>query len=356
MGRVRAYVVVAPGLESLALDELRSIGVTARPSVSTGGIEVDMTTRQLYAAHRWSRIATRVLVRVAAGPARTFEELEALVASVGWEAYLRPDDTVAVHAASQASRLYHEGAIVERVLRVLGRADGADTDGARVYLRLDRNRATISVDASGASLHHRAWRQGGHAAPLRPTIAAAMMRAAGHDGARPVIDPMTGSGTIAIEAALAAAHRPHDRAFAFRTWPSFEPGTWASVNAPAAEVPPPAAIVAADRDAGAVEVALANVSAAGVDGLVTVERAALNGQHWPGEPSLVVCNPPYGRRLGDRDALRDLYAALGSRVAEGGHALCLLSADDRLARATGLDLTERFATTNGGIPVRCWST
>jgi putative N6-adenine-specific DNA methylase len=355
MGRVRAYVVVAPGLETLAADELRSIGVTGKVSVTRGGIEADMTTRQMYAVHRWARISTRVLVRVAAGPARTFDELEALVASIGWDDYLAADDPVAVHAASQASRLYHEGAIAERVLGVLGRT--ADTEGSRVYLRLDRNRATISVDASGASLHHRGWRQAGHAAPLRPTIAAAMLRAVGSDCTTPVVDPMTGSGTIAIEAALIAAGRPHERAFAFQRWPSFEPGTWASVSAPVvARATVPAPIVAADRDAGAVETARGNVVAAGVDGLVTVDRSALNGQRWPVEPSLVVCNPPYGRRLGHREGLRDLYAALGRRIADGGHTLGLLTADDRLARATGLELTERFATTNGGIAVRCWST
>ena len=199
----------------------------------------------------------------------------------------------------------------------------------------------------------RGWRSIAHAAPLRPTLAAAMLRAAGYDGTVHVVDPMTGSGTIAVEAAAVALGRPNDRPFACTSWPSFEPGTWASASVARPGPTNPAPVTAADRDAGAVEAARAHAAAAGVDTLLTVEHAALSAQRWPTEPSLVACNPPYGRRVGGRD-LRDLYAALGARVSDGGHRLCLLAADDRLARATGIDLAVAFSTTNGGIGVRCW--
>jgi putative N6-adenine-specific DNA methylase len=360
VGRVRVFVVVAPGLERVAADELRSLGVRGRMPSTRGGIEVEFTTRQLYLVHRWSRIATRVLVRVESGPARTFDEIESLVATIAWDAYLRDGGVdgggVAVHVASQASRLYHEGAIAERVLRVMARP--ADPDGQRVYVRVDRNRATISIDASGASLHHRTWRTVTHAAPLRPTLAAAMLRIAGYDGTRPVVDPMTGSGTIAIEAASIALALPHDRDFAFQRWPSFETGTWASVTAsdPSAPERTSARVFAADRDEGTVAAARVHAAAAGVGELVSIESAPLTRQRWPEQRALVVCNPPYGRRIGERHELSDLYAALGNRVAASGHELCLLAADDRLVRATGLELVEQFATTNGGIGVRCWAT
>lgn len=349
-------MVVAPGLESFAVDELRALGVTARTSVGRGGVEVELSVRQLYAVHRWSRVATRVLVRVAGGRARQFHELEDLVGSVDWGRFVAAGAPVAVHASSQGSRLYHEGAIVERVARQLGRPLGPD--GQRVYLRVDHDRVTLSVDASGASLHHRGWRReehGAHAAPVRATIAAAMIRAAAYDGSVPLIDPMTGSGTIAVEGASVALRRPQERAFAFQSWPAFEPGTWASVSAPGPVTADATVVYAADRDEGAVRLASVNARAAGVDALVRTEHAPLTAQRWPDTAGVVVCNPPYGRRLGDVSSLRDLYAALGRRVAEGGHRLYLLAADERLARATGLELAECFATSNGGIAVRCWT-
>lgn len=352
MATHRAFVVMAPGLEQVAVDELRALGVGGRVTRTRGGLETDLTTRQLYAAHRQCRVPTRVLVRLATDTCRRFDELERLVGSIDWGRYLPDGAPVAVHAASQSSALYHEGAIVERVAAVLGRP--VDDGGQRVHVRLSRDKATVSIDATGESLHRRGWRTAAHAAPLRATIAAAMLRVGGYDGSQPLIDPMTGSGTIAIEAASIALRRPIDRTFAFRQWPSFEPGTWASVCAPAPPRTADAApIIAADRDAGAVAMAREHAAAAGVADMIGFQQAALGAQQWPDTPGLVVCNPPYGHRLGDTSALRDLYAALGRRVAEGRHRLCILVADDRLVAATGLTLDERFATSNGGIAVRC---
>lgn len=351
MARLDAFVVVAPGLERLLADELRQIGVSGRLRVEKGGVEVGVTTRQLYAIHRWCRIGTRVLLRLATDATHRFDELEHLVGSVEWDSFLPAGEPVSLHVASQASKLYHEGAIAERVERVLDRP--VTEDGAGVYVRIDRNRATLSIDASGAPLHHRGWRTEIHAAPLRATLAAAMLRAAGHDGSCPLVDPMAGSGTIPIEAAVSALLMPNSREFAFQRWPSFEPGTWASVTAgrpdPEASIAP---ILAADRDAGAVAMIRAHLAASGVERHVAVQQAALAAQSWPDGPGLVVVNPPYGHRIGGAD-LRDLYATLGRRVGDGGHRLCVLTPDERLVRATGLDLVERFATSNGGIPVRC---
>jgi len=352
MSRHRAFLVVTPGLEQVAVDELRALGVGGRTTRTRGGVEVDLTTRQLYAAHRQCRVPTRVLVRLATDTCRRFDELERLITSIDWSRYLPDGEPVAVHAASQSSALYHEGAIVERVVAALGRP--IDDGGQRIHLRLSRDKATVSIDATGESLHRRGWRTAAHAAPLRATIAAAMLRVSGYDGSQPLIDPMTGSGTIAIEAASIALRRPIDRPFAFRQWPSFEPGTWASVCAPvAAATADTAPITAADRDAGAVATAREHAAAAGVTDAIGFQHAALGAQRWPESSGLVVCNPPYGHRLGDASALRDLYATLGRRVADGGHRLCVLVADDRLAVATGLTFHERFATSNGGIAVRC---
>lgn len=349
--RQRVFVVVAPGLESLAAAEVRELGTAGKPRVLRGGIEVDLTTRQLYALHRQATIPTRVLVRAARGSVTRFDELESLAGSVEWDRYLAPGTPVRVQAASHRSRLYHTVAITERVVQAIGRP--VEEGGQMISVRIAHDTATISVDASGEALHRRGWRDSGHAAPLRATIASAMLRAAGYDGDEPLVDPMCGSGTIAIEAARHVRRLAPERPFAFQQWPSFEAGTWASVCAPV-EGRDPAPILAADRDEGAVATARHHAERAHVADVVRFQHAPLDAQSWPDVASLVVCNPPYGTRIGDRDSLRNLYAALGNRVRAGGHRLCLLTGEDRLARATGLDLTESFATSNGGIPVRCW--
>lgn len=345
------FVVVAPGLEPVAATELAEVGIpTGRIRVQHGGLDVQATARQLYAIHHWARIPTRVLVRVATGTARRWDELQELIRSVDWAAYVGEGSPVELHVASHRSVLYHEGAIAERAEAALAHPTRKGAQG--VHIRIDRDRVVLSIDATGELLHRRGWRTEAHRAPLRTTLAAAMVRASRWDGASPLVDPMAGSGTIPIEAASWATGKPIERDFAFQQWPSFEPGTWASVRGAGRPDRLAHPVVAADRDAGSAEMIRTHVAAVGLEGRVLVQHAALAAQEWPSEPSIVVVNPPYGQRLGGRD-LRDLAATLGRRVTEGGHRLCLLSADERFSAATGLALDEVFATTNGGIKVRC---
>lgn len=358
------FVVVAPGLERLAAEELASIGIpAAKLRVQHGGIDLQATTRQLYALHRWARIPTRVLVRVATDTVRNWDELQALVRTVDWQAYLGAAPAgVELHVASHRSVLYHQGAIAERVSAVLGRPE--TKGGQAVHVRLDRDRAVVSVDASGQLLHRRGWRSETHRSPLRTTIAAAMVRASGWHGDATLVDPLAGSGTIAIEAAQWAAGRPIERPFAFQQWPSFEPGTWASVTGTGRPDALSAPVFAADRDAGAFAALERHVEGAGLIGRVTLAHAALAAQQWPAATTatagrtVVIANPPYGHRVGGTGTgdLRDLYATLGRRASDADARLVLLAADRRLADATGLELEELFLVDNGGIPVRCLAT
>ncbi len=363
MSRLPLFVVVAPGLERLAAAELASIGIpTGKVRAQHGGVEVQATTRQLYAIHRWARIPTRVLVRIATDTVRNWDELQVLIRSVDWQQYLRGGDGanasggIEVHVASHRSVLYHQGAIAERVVTALGHP--VVKGGQAVHVRLDRDRAMVSVDASGELLHRRGWRSESHRSPLRATIAAAMVRASGWDGTTPLIDPLAGSGTIAIEAALWAAGRPIDRPFAFQQWPSFEPGTWASVTGAARPDVLRAAVLVADRDAGAFAALERHLESSGLTDRVSAQHAALAAQQWPSADTgrlLVITNPPYGHRVGGtgKGDLRDLYATLGRRVSDTGARLVVLASDRRLADATGLDLEELFQVDNGGIPVSC---
>jgi putative N6-adenine-specific DNA methylase len=347
--------VCAPGLEAVLAEELQALGL--RPARATrGGVPFRARERGLYAANMWLRTASRVLVRVGTFRASTFADLERSAAALDWSPWLHDGIRPVFRVTSRASRLYHTGAIAERFERAVPSGDGTEQ---LVVVRVRNDMVTVSVDASGEHLHRRGWRLATAKAPLRETLAAAMVLASGWDRSGPLVDPMCGSGTIAIEAALLAQGRAPGggRDFAFRQWPSFQPGTWASVVADArkadeqATSAPPVTIVAADRDAGAAAATAENAARAGVTGWLDVRTASLSETiaALPEPAGWVLTNPPYGARVGGRD-LRDLYATLGT-VTAAGWRLGLLSADHKLAGHTGARLSERFRTDNGGIPV-----
>jgi putative N6-adenine-specific DNA methylase len=368
--RSECYAVCAPGLEALLAAELHGLGL--RPGrAGRGGVPFVASTRGLYAANLFLRTATRVLLRIASFEAASFAELAREARRVPWERWLGPDARVFWRVSSTASRLYHTGAIAERLAGavpatvVAGKAEEEDDDVAAdvqpLFARVERDRVTLSVDASGAPLFRRGWRQATAKAPLRETLAAAMILASGWDGATPFVDPLCGSGTVAVEAALfARGIAPgHGRAFAFQRWPSFEPGTWASAKGQAAaQAQPsrPVVVVASDRDPGAVRAATENARRAGVGDAVTVLHRPLSELEPPAAGTgggRLIANPPDGVRVQRGGDLRELYATLGRLVRERlpGWSVGLLVADPALAAATGLRLVPRFRTSNGGIRV-----
>jgi putative N6-adenine-specific DNA methylase len=237
-------------------------------------------------------------------------------------------------------------------------------------VRIDRNTVTISADSSGEALHRRAWRTDTVRAPLRTTMAAALLLGAGWDPTTSLVDPFCGSGTIGIEAALLARGLPPggDRPFAFQDWPDFEPGSWASVVAttkpqasPAAQAEPPAEpsgaaagprLLLADRDEAAVAAARANAERAGVaDDIEFATQVVSHLRARPG-PGLVASNPPYGKRLG-RDQMTGLYGRFGSVVRERlpGYGLALITSDPDLARAADGSLRPLHRFGHGGLSV-----
>ena len=335
--------------------ELEALGVrTDQPAPAR--VRFLATPRQLYAVCLRSAVASRVLVRVASFPARTFAELEREAAAVDWSPWTAGGGTF--RALAVKSRLYHSAAVAERLQRAVG------GPGATPFVvRLDHDQVTISADAGGEPLHRRGWRLETAKAPLRPTLAAAALQTVGWDGATPLLDPLCGSGTVAIEAAgLTAGLAPGRlRPFAFQSWPSFAPGTWASLQGElrAATRPPSATILAADRDAGACAATAANAERAGVK--VDVRHQPLSALEPPaGPPGWLVANPPWGGRTATRSGtdLRNLYAALGNVVRDRlpGWDVALLVADPRLARATGLPLVHRWSTLTGGTRVHLLAT
>jgi putative N6-adenine-specific DNA methylase len=351
MARHLCLAVCAPGVESLTATELTALGVRVRRTLR-GGVEFSATERQLYAANLWLRTANRIVVRAGLGfTARTFDELESHLEALPWDLWIGAGCRPQVRASSVSSQLFHTGAVAERVANVLSRGSGS---GPLVVVRIMHDRVLVSVDSSGAPLFQRGWRLDTGKAPLRETLAAALVLASGWDRRAPLVDPFCGSGTIPIEAALLVAGVPpgRQRRFAFQDWPSFQPGTWASVTGEALALPTvdaPTSIVGADRDAGAVRAAAANAERAGVP--VDLRHGSLSALSVSAEPpGWLISNPPYGKRV---ETGRDLYARFGDLVRQRftNWKIGLLVSDPRLVAPTGLTWHEELRTTNGGIPV-----
>jgi putative N6-adenine-specific DNA methylase len=368
----QCFAVTPPGIAPLTAGELLALGVTAG-AAEPGGVAFDATARQLYAANLELRTANRILVRLAEFPARAFYELERKAKRVPWGEVVAPNAKVRFRVTSRKSRLYHGDGVAERLVRAVeGQAlagpptvddeddaeDGSE-DTQLFVVRIVRDIVTISADSSGALLHRRGYRLASGKAPLRETLAAAMLLATGYDGSRPLVDPLCGSGTIPIEAALLARRIAPglNRHFAFAQWTSFQPTLWGELRALATSrilSGAPAPIHGSDRDQGAIASAIENAERAGVARDIRFESGAISAaQPVPG-PGFLITNPPYGVRVGESSDLRNLYAQLGNvaRARFPSWEMGFLSADPALERQVDLPFVERWQSNNGGIPVR----
>lgn len=367
-----AFAIVTPGFEPVVEAELRALGA-ADAVAGPGGVSFGADDALLLDANLHLRAATRIVVRIAAFTAKSFAELERRAKPIPWNRYVAKGTRVAFRVTCKKSRLYHTDAVAERLARWLAvavpgaevTAVGDDEDDAEsagptqiFVVRILRDLCTISADSSGELLHRRGYRLATAKAPMRETIAAGCLLALGYDGNGALLDPMCGAGTIPIEAALIARNIAPgiNRAFACEQWPSFERkiGVVRRAVARAAERPAVAPIHGSDRDAGAIEAAVANATRAGVADVVTLEHCALSAAEPPGPAGLLLANPPYGARIGESDNLRNLYAQLGNRVrtAFNGWRVALVSGDRTLDAQTHIKFQEQIQFSNGGIKVR----
>jgi len=355
------YFVVAPGLETALAAEFTENGF-AKPRIKLGGLTVHGLWPDVWRAHLMIAGATRILVRLASFRAAHLSELDKRARRLDWAAWIPPGSRVQADAICRKSRIYHSGAAAERVETAAARALGApraDAPEVTVKVRLERDVCTLSLDATGEPLHKRGWKTAVARAPMRETLAALFLREAGYSGAEPVLDPMCGSGTFVIEAASRAAGLAPGRArsFAFERFATFDPDAYAQLRAslPAA-TPPQHAFLGFDRDAGAVQSAEQNAARAGVSAFARFERRAVAGLTRPdGPPGLVIVNPPYGARIGDKQALQVLHRTLGERLKRGFSRwrVALITSDARLAKATGLRFSKQTPPVDhGGLRVR----
>jgi len=351
-----------------------------------GGFGWGGDLRSVIAANVGLRIASRVLVRLDSFEAVSFAELERRARRVAWGTVVRAGDEARFRVTCKKSRLYHSDAVAQRLgdalartvpgVRIIEHGGDEEMGGEEATLfvvRFFHDRCLISVDTSGALLHRRGYRLATAKAPLRETLAAALLAASGWDGIAPLVDPLCGSGTIPIEGAWMARGIPPgaNRTFAVERWPGVPEALGREVRAELAAGRRPAlgsavgagygsdrasgAIVGSDRDAGAIEAARGNAARAGVTDDVAFAVHALSAAPIPEHArGWIVTNPPYGVRVGESGRVRDLWAQLGKvlRARAPGWEVALLSPDQSLERALGFPLRMAARTTNGGIPVR----
>lgn len=414
----RLFAVAAPGTEDLVASELRALPGTRDLLEQPGGVEWTGDLSSLYRANLQLRTASRVLLRVGELHALRFDELRRKAALLPWRRFAGGAGVrLLVSATAHRCRLIHSGALAERVAlaiadsgvavlpsdsidamapsdpsdprrtdgsaRSIDRTDGsarsidktderpADLDGddgeagaLRVLVRGEADRFVLSVDTSGALLHRRGYRLDAAPAPLRETLAAALLMRLGWTGAAPLCDPTCGSGTILIEAALLLMRRAPGRLrrFGFQDWPGFDERLWRRLldEAAALERPlPPGRIFGADLDARMAAAARENARRAGLDGdQVRIAVADVTRSGLPsvaGEAGLVLCNPPYGRRLeksGGQGLVR-IYRGLGrfaaSRPGSPWRLAILTTSPGLAAKAGRLRATHRLR--NGGLQV-----
>ena len=351
MSRLQAYVVTAPGLEEVTARELAKLDMKV-VDLGIGGLTCSLTWAQLALAHLHVRTATRVLVRIDRFEAVGFGDLKAGLADIPLHNWLPRHSALNISVSTSGSRLTHTDAIEERVREVVRRAHDPELayEGGvhTLHVRIARNIATISLDATGDPLYQRGWRTESGPAPMRETLAAALLQWSGAAAAKVALtDPCCGAGTIAIEAAQMARRIPAggQRTFAFEQWLPTDREQVAKLRRAAADDVRPALkkrVRASDVSAEMVAMATSNAERAGVDGDIDFAVADAVAVA-PG--ASVVTNPPYGERLAARDR-RALSAALGraERLAVIAPAASLPSFKR--------DFDTTLATSNGGLSVR----
>ncbi len=361
------FTAVPRGAEEITAAELGRLGIQGA-EVAKGGVAFTTGRAGLYRANLWLRTASRVLVRLAEFPCATPEELYHGVHAIAWHDLITPAMTLAVDCTLRDSALTHskfvalkaKDAIVDRIREQRGSRPDVNpaSPDVRINIHLAKNRCTVSLDSSGDPLDRRGYRLERTEAPLRETLAAAVIALTGWDGGIPLSDPMCGSGTIPIEAALLAGRVPPGlrRSFGFQRWLDFDARLWDRLlNEAESGIQrlPVGLITGYDQDSRALVLAGRNAAKAGFEGQVHFFHAALEEFRPEGDTGVVIINPPYGMRLGEEDELRELYCRIGDILKQRcrGWTGYVLTGNLELAKYIGLKASRRFVLFNG--PIEC---
>jgi len=366
----QAFFASCPrGLEALLAQELQTLGAL-RVEAVPGGVAFEGEFRLCYRANLESRLATRVLARVGRCPYRNERDVHEGTLAVKWPDWFGDRRTIRVDVKAVRSPLRSldfatltiKDAVCDRFRADRGRRPDVDTRSpdVRIQAFLDRNTATFYLDTSGEALNRRGYRTEAGEAPLKENLAAGIVRLSGWQPGEALLDPMCGSGTIAIEAAMIALGVPpgHARAFGFERLSGFDRRAWSDVRdaalarrLPSQRLP----IFARDRYGDELKKARANLDAAGLADCVELKQADILDTGAPAASGVMIANPPYGERLEDA-ALAEFYPKLGDTLKKyyAGWRCYLFSGDTRLPKLIHLSASRRTPLYNGAIECRLY--
>lgn len=361
------FATVPLGAEELTAGELLNLGAGDVHAVR-GGVGFCGDRRLLYRSLLRLRTASRVLVQLGQFPCASPQELYDGMRSLPWLELLTSTMTLAVDCTLRDSAITHshfaalkaKDAIVDVLRDASGSRPSVDTKAPdlRINIHIAKNRATVSLDASGDPLDRRGWRLDRNAAPLRETLAAAIMLHTGWDGSVPLLDPMCGSGTLLLEGTSIALGQAAGagREFGLMRWRDFDRRLWDELlreerarSAVSLAVP----VLGFDRDPRAIIACRENARRAGLEYAISFDRRPFEETEPCGHQGVLVMNPPYGVRMGDRAELESLYRKIGEVFKRRftGWTAYLLAGDLQLAKLVGLKPSRRYVLFNG--PLEC---
>lgn len=355
------------GLEALLQAELQALHAVD-PAVVPGGVAFGGDWRTCYAVNLWSRVASRVLWRVAQFDYRGENDLYDAVHALEWWRHFAVERTLRVNVTAQKSPLKSlefatlriKDAVCDRFRDRLGRRPDVDRarPDVRIHAFLEGTRATLYLDTSGEPLFKRGWRSGAGEAPLRENLAAGIVMLSGWRPGEPLLDPMCGAGTLLVEAAaMARARAPGaKRAFGFEKLLVFDAPAWTNVKGESRPSASHLELFGSDSDPQAIASARRNLASAGVERWVKLEQADVLERAAPAPAGVMIANPPYGERMGDADELARFYPKLGDALKQrfAGWRCYFFTADLRLPKLIRLEPSRRTPLWNGALECRLY--
>lgn len=361
------FATVARGLEAIAAQELENLGAMAvKPEFAGVAFQGDQTL--LYRVNLWSRLVYRVLMPIATVKAFNAEDLYKSVKKLDWDTYLSPDQTLQIHCTGKNPHLNHthftalqiKNAIVDQQRDRHQRRSSIDLNSPDIVINahIHQNHCQISLDSTGFSLHRRGYRPAMGHAPLKETLAAALLAIADWTPDQPLYDPLCGSGTFLLEAGLQSLNIAPGKLqprFAFQNWPDYDADLWQTLlkQAQAGERSTlMAPIWGSDGDPDIIKQARINAQAAHLGNQIQWQWCNFADIEAPADTGVLICNPPYGKRIGEVEELGDFYKQMGDIFKQRfkGWTAFVLSGDKALTKRIGLRTAARFPVNNGTIP------
>jgi len=366
----RFFAVCHPGFEETSRLELESLGIKEILEVTTGGILFKGKIEDCYRVNLMARTVTRLLLRVTSFNVLNFSTLKDLIAEIPWELYLNPETSFSFSITARKSRLYHTDRVEEEVrsglaerLRQFSKPVKGRETGPRqqIFIRLYRDRCTVSLDSSGELLYRRGQRVNVNEAPLRETRAAAILQAAHFLKYESIIDPMCGSGTFTIEGADMARGKAAgaSRNFTFEQWPVFSRPAFLHLKKSIAETVDSTVklpqFFASDIDEKSLEAAQENLSRANLGEKVSITQKDFFEPETDRDfklPSLILLNPPYGKRL-ETGNVEGLYRRIGTMISSHykDYGFAIIVPGPEAEKALGCAFDRKITFKQGGIPV-----